>query len=202
MSPEPSDANAVDTPRFDPDGSGTPLLQQLPFPEYTVTRKRMKHLRMRVKAPLGTVHVSAPTYAKQRDIHAFVVSRVDWIRQQQKLAQDLPAPLSAGPKAERLRAEMRGSVPPLLAYWADRMELEVPTFTLRRMTSRWGTCNSVKRHITLSLELGRRDPELLEYVIVHELAHLYEANHSKRFYAVMDRYLPEWREKRAELNGR
>lgn len=171
-------------------------------PEYVVTRKRMKHLRMTVKAPDGTVHVSAPAHARQSEIHAFVMSRIDWIRRHQQIAVEMPVPLTAGPEAERLRREMRQSVPPLMAYWADRMGLEMPTLTLRRMTTRWGTCNSVKRHVTLNLELGRRDPELLEYVIVHELAHLYEPNHSKRFYAVMDEYLPEWKAKRRELNRR
>ncbi|WP_062211672.1 M48 family metallopeptidase [Demequina oxidasica] len=172
------------------------------MPEYILTRKRMKHLRMTVKAPHGTVHVSAPVRARQRDIDAFVMSRRDWILKQQKVAVEMPVPLTAGPEAERLRRDMRESVPPLMEYWADRMGLEMPTLTLRRMTSRWGTCNSVKRHVTLNLELGRRDPELLEYVIVHELAHLYEPNHSKRFYAVMDKYLPDWQEKRRELNRR
>lgn len=171
-------------------------------PDYAVTRKRMKHLRMRVSIPDGEVLVSAPFHAKQSVIHAFVVSRTDWIRRQQQLALDLPAPLTAGPETEALRREMRESVPPLMAYWADRMGLAVPRLSLRRMTSRWGTCNSVKKHVTLNLELGRRDPELLEYVIVHELAHLYEPNHSKRFYAVMDKYLPGWQGKRRELNGR
>lgn len=171
-------------------------------PKYVVTRKRMKHLRMRVCAPDGVVQVSAPFHTKHSDIHAFVVSRTDWIRKQQALAGDMPKPLEAGPETERLRREMRESVPPLMAYWCYRMGLEMPRLSLRRMTSRWGTCNSVKKHVTLNLELGRRDPELLEYVIVHELAHLYEPNHSKRFYAVMDEYLPEWQAKRRELNGR
>lgn len=182
-----------------PDVAGSPGSG---VPEYVLTRKRMKHLRMRVTAPDGLVQVSAPFHAKHSDIHEFVVSRADWIRRQQAVAVGMPRPLEAGPEAERLRREMRESVPPLMAYWADRMELEVPRLSLRRMTSRWGTCNSVKRLVTLNLELGKRDPELLEYVIVHELAHLHEPNHSKRFYAVMDKYLPDWKSKRRELNGR
>lgn len=179
----------------DVDGSGA-------MPEYVLTRKRMKHLRMTVKAPHGTVHVSAPAHARQREIDAFVFSRRDWIMKQQLVAVTLPAPLTAGPEAERLRREMRESVPPLMEYWVDRMGLEMPKLTLRRMTTRWGTCNKVKRHVTLNLELGRRDPELLEYVIVHELAHLIVPNHSKHFYAVMDMYLPGWQDKRRELNRR
>ncbi len=68
------------------------------------------------------------------------------------------------------------------------------------MTTRWGTCNVRARRITLNLELARREPELLEYVVVHELAHLIESGHNARFYAVMDRALPDWRLKRRALN--
>ncbi len=68
------------------------------------------------------------------------------------------------------------------------------------MTTRWGTCNVKARRITLNLELARREPELLEYVVVHELAHLIEAGHNQRFYAVMDRALPDWRLLRKALN--
>jgi predicted metal-dependent hydrolase len=60
----------------------------------------------------------------------------------------------------------------------------------------------VQRRISLSLELARREPELLEYVIVHELAHLIEPSHNRTFYAVMDTYLPDWRSLRRALNGR
>ncbi len=80
------------------------------------------------------------------------------------------------------------------------MGLPVPEIRIRRMTSRWGTCNPRVPRITLNLELARRDPALLEYVVVHELAHLIELSHNAFFYAVMDSYLPDWRSRRRSLN--
>ena len=170
--------------------------------DYSVTRKRVKHMRLSVKPPVGEVRVTAPAHVSDQAIHDFVVSKARWIAKHRERIGRMPEPLEAGPEAERLRRELKAAVPGLLAYWADHMGLEVPTFTIRRMTSRWGTCNTRAKRITLNLELARREPELLEYVIVHELAHLIELGHNKRFYAVMDRTLPDWKAKRAALNGR
>lgn len=171
-------------------------------PEYTVTRKRMKTTRLRVTPPHGAVLVSAPHWVPDEAIHDFVAQRSDWIRKAQARIAQAPPLIEAGPEADRLRVELRGRAAPLLAYWADRMELEPPTLGIRRMTSRWGTCHVQKRHITLALELASRSDELLEYVIVHELAHLYVPNHGPEFKAVMNRYLPEWKQLRAQLHGR
>ena len=68
------------------------------------------------------------------------------------------------------------------------------------MTTRWGTCNTNTRKIWLNLQLAKKPIECLEYVILHELAHLRVRNHSKDFVTIMDQYMPYWREKRALLN--
>ena len=169
-------------------------------PNYVVTRKRVKNLRITVKAPTGEVRVTAPSGISERAIREFVTSKAGWITKHQARIALQPAPLEAGPDANRLRRELRRAIPPLLAEWAPRVGVPEPTFVIRRMTTRWGTCNVRARRITLNLELARREPELLEYVVVHELAHLIEAGHNQQFYAVMDRALPDWRLKRKALN--
>ena len=177
----------------------------LEVPAYTLTRKRIRSIRITVKAPDGVVKVSAPPHVSERAIDEFVASKRDWIAKHQERIATGPLatpPLQAGPEAERLRRQLRSDAPPLIAYWADRMGLPIPHVSYRRMTSRWGSCNAQTRRISLSLELARRDPELLEYVIVHELAHLIEPSHNQHFYDIMDVYLPEWRAKRKQLNGR
>lgn len=171
------------------------------LPAYTVTRKSVRGLRITVKAPGGEVRVSAPRHASDAAIAAFVAEKSAWIAKHRERIAQMPAPLEPGPDAERLRRELKRKIPGLLAYWSDRMGLEPPGFGVRMMRTRWGTCNIQRRHITIGLELARRDDELLEYVIVHELAHLYERGHGPRFYAIMDRYMPDWKAKRRELNG-
>jgi predicted metal-dependent hydrolase len=170
------------------------------IPDYSVTRKAVRTVRLTVKAPSGEVRVTAPTHVSDREIAAFVASKARWIDKHRERLARQPAPLEPGPETNRLRRELRRAAPPLLAHWAPRIGVPAPVFTIRRMTTRWGTCNVKARRITLNLELSRREPELLEYVIVHELAHLVERGHNKRFYAVMDRALPGWRLLRRALN--
>ena len=88
----------------------------------------------------------------------------------------------------------------LIAIWQGRMDVSPQVITVRKMKTRWGTCNTQTGKVTLNLDLVRRDPIFLEYVVIHELAHLIERGHNPRFYAVMDQYSPRWRTLRTELN--
>ncbi len=170
-------------------------------PYYTLNRKRIKTLRLTVKAPHGEVVVSAPRHVPESAIVAFVAGKAAWIAKHQERIAVMPQPLQPGPETEALRRHLKSSVPPVVAHWAKVMGVATPDVTVRRMTSRWGTCNTQAKRITLNLELGRRDEALLEYVIVHELAHLIERGHNARFYAVMDAHMPDWRLRRRVLNG-
>lgn len=157
---------------------------------------------MTVRAGTGEVRVSAPMRTPKRVIDAWVESKADWIELQRSKALAAPAPLTPGPEADALRRALRPVIAPLLAEWIPRMGVPEPTWTVRIMRSRWGSCNKEKRSLNFSLELARKDRRLVEYVVVHELAHLIEPNHGPGFYAVMDAHLPDWKRRRAELNGR
>ena len=99
------------------------------------------------------------------------------------------------------RQELRSRATPLIEKWAASMELPTPAWGIKRMKTKWGTCNIKARRIWLNLELIKKPPQCLDYVIVHELAHFFERNHSDRFVALMDRVLPHWRLLRDELNS-
>ena len=71
---------------------------------------------------------------------------------------------------------------------------------IKYMTTRWGTCNVVSRKIWINLQLAKKTPECLEYIILHELTHLKEKSHNENFVAMMDRFIPNWREIRKNLN--
>lgn len=100
------------------------------------------------------------------------------------------------------RRHLHEQVPPLLATWELRIGRPVAEWRIRKMKTRWGSCNSAAARIWLSLELAKHPPACLEYVLVHELVHLLERGHGPRFRRLMDGFLPGWRELRAELNGR
>jgi predicted metal-dependent hydrolase len=98
------------------------------------------------------------------------------------------------------RRELCREVERLLPVWERRMGLECAEWRTRYMKTRWGSCNPTARRIWLNIQLAEHPVACLEYVIVHELAHLRERSHGPRFQAIMDEYLPSWRLVRAQLN--
>ena len=92
-------------------------------------------------------------------------------------------------------------VPGLISKWESKLGVAASGYFLQRMKTKWGSCNPSKRHIRLNTELVKKPMDLLEYVVVHEMAHLLEPSHSERFVAILDRHWPQWRESRAELNA-
>jgi hypothetical protein len=99
------------------------------------------------------------------------------------------------------RAELRALVPALLAQWEQRLGVKASGWGIRRMKTKWGSCNSKARRVWLNLELAKKPPGCLEYVIVHELVHLLAPHHDERFQVLMDRCLPRWKQYRKELNA-
>lgn len=91
-------------------------------------------------------------------------------------------------------------VPSLIQKWEAKLGVEVTNYYLQRMKTRWGSCNHQANHIRINTELVKKPKDLLEYVIVHEMAHLLEPTHSDLFVAILDEHFPTWREARVELN--
>lgn len=95
---------------------------------------------------------------------------------------------------------LHATVPGLIRQWEPRLGVRVEAYFLQRMKTKWGSCNPRARHIRLNTELVKKPRDLLEYIVVHELAHLLEPTHGERFIAVLDAHYPAWREARTELN--
>jgi len=98
------------------------------------------------------------------------------------------------------RAELKRLVPVLLDKWQPRIGRTASDWGIKKMKTRWGTCNVNRRRIWLNLELAKRPLAALEYVLVHELVHLLERGHNERFRSLMDSFMPDWREQRKVLN--
>lgn len=120
---------------------------------------------------------------------------------------ELYAPLGADADRRRTildgwyRERLKELIPPLLSKWEAEIGVKTSDWGVKRMKTRWGTCNVRARRIWLNLELAKRPAECLEYVIVHELTHLLERSHDKRFKGLLDRFLPDWRRRRDTLKG-
>lgn len=99
------------------------------------------------------------------------------------------------------RRQLKAALPPLLAKWQPVIGVEATQVVVRRMKTKWGTCQHNSRAIWINPELAKKHPRCLEYVVVHELVHLHVPTHNERFVNLMDQFLPDWRSRRDELNA-
>lgn len=101
---------------------------------------------------------------------------------------------------EWYRGQLKVKIPELISKWENVMEVEVADFGVKKMKTKWGTCNIEAKRIWLNLELAKKPISCLEYIIIHEMTHLLERNHNTRFVALMNSFLPNWKEVKEELN--
>lgn len=214
-----------------------------------VVKKDIKNVHLSVYPPAGRVSISAPRRMSLDTIRLFAVSKLPWIRQQQRLLveQEREAKReyldreshfvwgrrcllkvveeNATPGVELLhgrlvlrvrpgadvdargevlagwyRGLLRIEVSPLVKIWEARLSLKVKAVFIQQMKTKWGSCNPTTRSLRLNTELAKKPLECLEYIVLHEMAHILERKHGTRFVALMDRHLPNWRETRALLN--
>ncbi len=214
-----------------------------------VVFKDIKNVHLGVYPPTGRVRISAPTRMSLDNIRVFAISKLAWIKQQQKKLREqvretpreyldreshyvwgkryllkvveedaMPAvelkhsrmllrvrPGTDEAKMQAIvdqwyREQIKLEVAPLIAQWSVLMGVTVERFFVQRMKTKWGSCNPAKRHIRLNTDLAKKPRECLEYIVVHELAHLLEPTHNSRFIALMDRLMPSWPVRRDQLN--
>ena len=99
------------------------------------------------------------------------------------------------------RAELRAVLVPLVEQWSARVGVEAAFVGIKRMKTKWGSCNHQSSRIWLNSELAKKPLACLEYIIVHELVHLLEPSHGDKFVSLMDTHLPDWRQRRKTLNS-
>jgi predicted metal-dependent hydrolase len=214
-----------------------------------VTFKKIKNVHLSVHPPTGRVSISAPKWMGIDAIRVFAVSKINWIKKQQKklreqerethreyldreshyvwgkryllkVNEENRAPsvelkhdqmvLTVRPGAETekreavvsawYRDQIKAAMLPLIAKWEPILGVKAENVYVRRMKTRWGSCTPRRRSIRLNSELAKKPRECLEYVVVHELVHLLEPSHNQKFVALMDKFMPQWRQLRDELN--
>ena len=95
---------------------------------------------------------------------------------------------------------LQGILPALIAKWEPKLGVSVTGYFLQQMKTKWGSCSPCAGHIRLNTELVKKPRDLLEYVVVHEMAHLLASTQSDRFMAILDEHYSHWRDARRELN--
>ena len=167
--------------------------------EYTLIRSKRKTLAIQITREAKLV-VRAPLRCPRRDIDRFLREKEGWISahlaKMQARREAHPEPTAAEEAA--LRQKAREILPPLVAKYAESMGVEPTGITVTGARSRFGSC-SPKNRLCFSFRLMDYPIEAGEYVVVHELAHIRHKNHGPDFYAQVETYLPDWRERRELL---
>jgi predicted metal-dependent hydrolase len=101
---------------------------------------------------------------------------------------------------EWYRAELKKLIPAIIDKWENQIGVSVDDWQVKQMKTKWGTCNIEKKRIWINLELAKKPLHCLEYIVVHEMIHLLERHHSERFLSLMDKFMPQWKFYREELN--
>lgn len=91
------------------------------------------------------------------------------------------------------RDQLRSMLPAMIKHWEPILDVTVKEWRIKKMKTRWGTCNPRAQRIWLNLELIKKPLKCLEYVLVHEMVHLLEPSHNQRFYQLMSKFMPEWK---------
>ena len=164
--------------------------------EYTVIRSRRKTLSARIKD--GRVEVRAPLRTPDAEIRRFLEKHRDWV--EKHLAQDraLEEAKAAQPKLAkadiaRLKKQAQQVIPERAAYWASRIGVTYGRISIRCQKTRWGSCSS-KGNLNFNCLLMLAPSGVIDCIVVHELCHRKYMNHSAKFYAEMEKALPDWRQ--------
>lgn len=160
-----------------------------------VFRRELKNVHLTVHPPDGRVQITA---SQRHSLDALGRSRSDGCRGFASSSRRCGR--SHAVLARWYRDQLRERVAKLLEVWAPRVGEWPAQVHVQRMKTKWGSCHPGRRAIRLNTELAKKPPECLEYVLVHELVHLREANHGPRFQAILDEVMPMWREHRDALN--
>ena len=169
---------------------------------YELIRSRRKTLALEITADCRLL-VRAPMRMSRARIDAFVEKSENWIevhmaRQRRRRAAAPPPPTPAD--IEALKARARAELPPKIAFWSEKMGVRPAGFKVTAARKRYGSCNG-KNSLCFSCFLMNAPDPAVDLVVVHELCHIREKNHGPNFYALLARYLPDWRERKKLLTG-
>ena len=169
--------------------------------DYTVIHSRRRTLALEVTRQ-GTALVRVPLRATDADIARFIDNHRGWLEKHLAARQAFLAahPEPSAAQTDAWRQQAKETLPPLVAHWAQRMGVQPAGITITAARTRFGSCSG-RNASSVSWRLMQYPPEAIDYVVVHELAHLRYMNHGAEFYALIARYLPDWKARRALLQA-
>ena len=166
--------------------------------EYEIIRSKRRTMCLQIKLD-GSVVVRAPLKMSEKSIKDFVLKHSDWIEKKQELVKNahIPEDFDKNEKKE-LKKRAKEIIEPILEYYSNKMGVSYERFSINSAKTRFGSCSS-KKTLNFSYRLVLYPYEAIEYVCVHELAHLKEMNHSKKFWQIVEGELPDYKARKQLL---
>ena len=159
---------------------------------YTLVRSSRKTISILVK-PTGEVEVRCPKRCSKRDVEAFVTSKEAWIQKHlESLAQRPRLPAFTGAELQALTEDAKQTLPEKVRHFAAEIGVSYSRVTIRSQHTRWGSC-SAKGNLNFNCLLMLCPENVQNYVVIHELCHRKEMNHSPRFWALVEQHCPDYR---------
>lgn len=181
---------------------GDPIICEVDGIPVRLTYKKVRNVTLRIARDGATVEVSAPVSVSLDEVKQLVSEKREWIARGLAKAAQTPAARAENATATEIhewREVVSACVPALVEAWEPVMGVKAGSLVYRNMKSRWGSCQPATGRICINIRLALYPPECLEYVVVHELCHLLVPGHGVQFHALMDRFMPDWKERRAKL---
>lgn len=176
-------------------------MQELSF-SYQIIRSRRKSVGIRIR-PDGTVEVRCPLLVSEKSIHEIVCKKANWIEKKLLEIKNTPPVIPfTSEELDALISQAKEDLIPLVEYYATQVGVSYHRITIRRQKSRWGSCSS-KGNLSFNCLLMLVPRAVQEYVIIHELCHFKQMNHSCKFWAEVEKIVPDYRESQLwlEKNG-
>ena len=163
--------------------------------DYTLIRAKRRTMSLQLDRD-GRAVVRAPYGVKKEFIDRFVAEHEDWLARAREKQQNrrLAHPEPTDEERKALIAQAKEYLPMRVDYWSSIMGLTPTGLKITSARTRFGSCSG-KNSICFSWRLMQYPPEAIDYVVVHELAHIRHHDHSPAFYALIERYMPDWRER-------
>ena len=162
----------------------------MPFP-YTICRSRRKTIAISI-TPEGLVQVRCPLNMKEGDIRRFLEAKTPWVQKHlSAIAARPPEPKLTAGEISTLAEQAKEALPPRVDFYARQLNVTYGRITIRCQRSRWGSC-SAKGNLNFNCLLMLSPPQVLDYVIVHELCHRKHMNHSPAFWTEVESILPNY----------
>ena len=167
-------------------------------PDYHLIRSSRKTVSLQLM-PDGSLTVRAPMRMPESEIRKFVESKASWIESHRAKLTARPAqPKLSSEELRTLADQAMKDIPARVAHYAPLVGVTCGRITIRNQRSRWGSCSS-QGNLNFNCLLMLCPPEVIDYVVVHELCHRKEMNHSPRFWAEVARILPDYKQRQQWL---